>query len=297
MDILQVAQQTQAATYVTWCALVIFTWDWILALAEEYEIVKRCGRNCTVLVYFLARISAGVLCVLVLIYYLGALRDDSCLTVFAAIGAMLAVGSAAKSCLFLLRVRAVYRNSKLVTVLAGIGWLAVVCTWPMVAHLVHTYYVGPIEYCTVSGFASITVLSLWLNLAYDTCIYVAISTRLIRDTKPAIKSRISVLIRGSGLPRTMRYLLRDGHIYYFTTIFFTLLACIISVMPQFGPIFRTSFTVPAFVIETIMACKVFRAVILRSDHTVAVAPTETSTLELTILERQTHPVDTVRDQA
>lgn len=117
--------------------------------------MKRCGRNCTVLVYFLARISAGVLCVLVLIYYLGALRkylyarcilfvhngtgDDSCLTVFAAIGAMLAVGSAAKSCLFLLRVRAVYRNSKLVTVLAGIGWLAVVCTWPMVAHLVHTY--------------------------------------------------------------------------------------------------------------------------------------------------------------
>lgn len=41
-------------------------------------------------------------------------------------GIMIVVGSAAKAYLFLLRLRAVYGNSRVVKLLVGMGWLAVV---------------------------------------------------------------------------------------------------------------------------------------------------------------------------
>lgn len=43
-------------------------WDWMLSLAEEYRVVKRCGRSATVLAYFLARGSVVTLSVLVFIF-------------------------------------------------------------------------------------------------------------------------------------------------------------------------------------------------------------------------------------
>lgn len=48
------------------------------------------------------------------------------------------IGSAAKAYLFLLRVRAVYGNSKLVTLFVGAGWLVVVCTRVTAAYIVHS---------------------------------------------------------------------------------------------------------------------------------------------------------------
>lgn len=57
-------------------------------------------------------------------------------------------------------------------------------------------------------------LSLWLNLAYDTCVFVAISVRL--SSYQPLSSRASFLscFRGDGLPLAMRYFLRDGQLYY-----------------------------------------------------------------------------------
>lgn len=48
------------------------------------------------------------------------------------------LASAAKAYLFLIRVRAIYGNSKLVTLLVGMGWLAVVSARMTVPSMVHT---------------------------------------------------------------------------------------------------------------------------------------------------------------
>ncbi|KZP07485.1 hypothetical protein FIBSPDRAFT_803978 [Athelia psychrophila] len=247
------------------------------------------------LAYLIARISTGINCALMLVFYMGTLNNDCHSSAFLGVGISLTIGNAAKSCLFFMRVRAIYSNSKLVTVIAGVGWLGVVCARATVAFLIHTSPVpGQTGYCAVSGFASITVIALWLNWAYDTCIYVAISVRLTSYTPSSTNSRNLSFLRGDGLPHTMRHLLNDGHVYYFTTIFFTLLAAIITIIPQIGPTFRGSFTIPAFAIETNMTCKVFREMILRSgdvDHNVFLTPVETHTtvtsFELTALELQT----------
>lgn len=62
-------------------------------------------------------------------------------------------------------------------------------------------------------------LSLWLNLAYDTGVFVAISVRL--SSYRLLPSNASLLssFRGDGLPLAMRYFLRDGQLYYLFAFF------------------------------------------------------------------------------
>lgn len=65
-------------------------------------------------------------------------------------------------------------------------------------------------------------LSLWLNLAYDTGVFVAISVRL--SSYRLLPSHASFLsaFRGDGLPLAMRYFLQDGQLYYLFASFLVL---------------------------------------------------------------------------
>ncbi|KZP18409.1 hypothetical protein FIBSPDRAFT_1046273 [Athelia psychrophila] len=274
--------QTQTATYLTLGTLTAATWDWTLALAEEYRIVKRCGLSFAILAYFLARTSAVMLCVLTLIFYTGVPPgENSCSAVFGGIGGMIVIGNASKGYLFLLRVRAVYGKSLLVTLCVGVGWLLMVGSRLTVALLVHTTPLGQTGYCAVTVIGSLPTISLWLNFAYDTCIFISISVRLASYTTTTAAPWILTFVRGYGLPPTMRRLLQEGQLYYlYVPVFVTVLpifegnvfstnlvaifsAAIIAVSPV-GPIYQAIFTVPATVTETIMTCKVFRAMVLRS---------------------------------
>lgn len=49
-----------------------------------------------------------------------------------------------------------------------------------------------------------------------------------------------------------------------STFSFMLTTCIIIVSPQINPSIQTAFAIATLVLESIMACKVFRAMILRS---------------------------------
>lgn len=65
-------------------------------------------------------------------------------------------------------------------------------------------------------------LSLWLNLAYDTGVFVAISVRL--SSYRLLPSNASFLssFRGDGLPLAMRCFLQDGQLYYLFASFLIL---------------------------------------------------------------------------
>lgn len=109
----------------------------------------------------------------------------------------------------------------------------------------------------------------------------------------------------------MRHILQDGQFYYSyvvilvtafcgfkgnvssITIFFTLLAAVTVVSPV-GPIYQVAFMVPAFAMELIMTCKVFRATILRSldraqsiDIDLSAARMEAHTTAMSIFELDT----------
>ncbi|KZP05396.1 hypothetical protein FIBSPDRAFT_967317 [Athelia psychrophila] len=272
-------QQTQITTYFVLGALTAAAWDWMVSLVEEYRVVKRCGRSAAVLAYFLARMGALTMCALALTFYE---RDgDSCVGVFLATGAMAVIGTGSKAYLLLLRVRAVYRNSKLVTFWVGAGLLVLVGTRLASMFLVHISPLGHTGYCAVTHVGSLGVMSLWMNWAYDTCIFVAISIRLNSHATSAANSGILSLVHGYGLPRTMRLFLQDGHVYYFTVISFMLFSAIMAVSPHVSPVYQSAFTVPTTVIETNMVCKMFRSMIMHSlDPNGSLAPAEMSGFEL-----------------
>ncbi|KZP10690.1 hypothetical protein FIBSPDRAFT_962886 [Athelia psychrophila] len=290
-------QQTQITTYFVLGALTAAAWDWMVSLVEEYRVVKRCGRSAAVLAYFLARMGALTMCALALTFYE---RDgDSCVGVFLATGAMAVIGTGSKAYLLLLRVRAVYRNSKLVTFWVGAGLLVLVGTRLASMFLVHISPLGHTGYCAVTHVGSLGVMSLWMNWAYDTCIFVAISVRLNSHATSTINSGIVSLVRGYGLPRTMRLFLQDGHVYYLyvavlvsvlgylderiisTVISFMLFSAIMAVSPHVSPVYQSAFTVPTTVIETNMVCKMFRSMIMHSlDPNGSLAPAEMSGFEL-----------------
>ncbi|KZP10665.1 hypothetical protein FIBSPDRAFT_1051167 [Athelia psychrophila] len=276
-------QQTQIATYIIVCSLTVVTWDWMLSLAEEYRVVKRCGRSATVLVYFLARSSVLTLCVLVLIFYVGLPDGDSCSRIFFGIDAMVIIGNITKAHIFLLRILAVYHNYKLVKLWVGAGLLVLVGTRLVGMSLVHVSPLGHTGYCNVTNAASIYSIALWLNWAYDTCIFAAISVRLTSQTSSTTKSGIISLIRGYGLPRATRHLLQDGQLYYFTVLASMLLAAIVAVKPNISPIFQAASTIPAIAMESTMVCQMLRAMIIRSmeaDLNGWLAPAEVSDFEL-----------------
>ncbi|KZP10668.1 hypothetical protein FIBSPDRAFT_200710 [Athelia psychrophila] len=202
---------------------------------------------------------------------------------------MIITGSAAKAYLFLLRVRAIYGNSKIVTWLVGAGWLAVVSARMTIASMVHTSPLIQTGHCTVTKMETLPIISMWLNVAYDTCIFISISVRLTSYTKFTTTPWIPWFVRGYGLPHTMRHLLQDGQFYYCITMFFTVLAAVIAVSPV-GPIYQTIFAVPAFAIEIIMTCKIFRAMLLRSlrlVENVPAAQAEVYTTAMSIFEADT----------
>ncbi|KZP05390.1 hypothetical protein FIBSPDRAFT_940473 [Athelia psychrophila] len=273
-------QHTQIAIYIVLGSLTAITWDWIISLAEEYGVVKRCGSSATVIAYFLARASAVTCCVLAFVFYTGVPSefgfthwhlmisdDDSCSGIMYGIAASVWLGNATKSYLFLLRVRAVYHdsNSKLAIFCVSVGAFVLVGLRIMGTLLIHTSKpLGNIGYCDVTTMGPISNVGAWFNVAYDTGIFVAISVRLTSHAMPTNTFGIMSLIRGYRLPRTMRHLIQDGQLYYFTVLAFILFAAICMSSPKVNPIYQLVVSVPATVMESNMACNIFRGMILRS---------------------------------
>ncbi|KZP10714.1 hypothetical protein FIBSPDRAFT_707244, partial [Athelia psychrophila] len=167
------------------------------------------------------------------------------------------VAGSAKSFLFFLRVRAVYGKSRLVTFCFGAGWLAVVTTRTMVPLSYRALRIGTTRQCSSNATGPWTLVALWVNLAYDTAVFISISARLASYTNLATKHRIRTFLRGKGLPSLAHTLLRGGQLFYFTTVGISLLASIMCTAPV-SFIYKTIWALPALIIEVIMACKVFR---------------------------------------
>ncbi|KZP12873.1 hypothetical protein FIBSPDRAFT_936683 [Athelia psychrophila] len=160
-----------------------------------------------------------------------------------------------------------------------------------VVFMIYTPPLTQTGHCATIDVGSIQIFSVGLNVAYDTCIFVSSSVRLASHANLTGTPRIASFIRGYGLPPTMRHLLQDGQKYYGITVLFILIAVVIAVSPV-NPIYKPMSLAPAFAIETVMTCKVFRAMILRSLHPIqaidlSVAPAEAHTTAMSIFELDT----------
>jgi len=138
-------------------------------------------------------------------------------------------------------------------------WLAVLGASLTVIWTLEGTHIGNTNYCTYVGFRPYGSASNIAIAVFDTCVFVAISWRLLANAPPAggrSGSRFGLF--GRYLPRFSRALLEDGQQYYLVAMVCNLLVLIMTFVHGIPLIYRTIFLVPSVGLTNIMACRVFR---------------------------------------
>jgi hypothetical protein len=120
--------------------------------------------------------------------------------------------------LFFFRVRALYDGNKWITAAFFIMWLAVLGGSLTVVTSLGGVHIGNTKYCTFSGFKPYGSSANIIIGVFDTCVFVAISWRLLANSAVAAPRDGSALDRfnlfGRYLPHFSRALFQDGQNYY-----------------------------------------------------------------------------------
>ncbi|KZP12856.1 hypothetical protein FIBSPDRAFT_936673 [Athelia psychrophila] len=259
-----IADKGLGVGYIQTAMFTVSAWDFLTCFAEELKVAGLLGFCPSIIVYYMSRIGILLLMAAELLIQFASIAD--CEVFWHLTSATSTIGGAATSLLFFLRVRAVYEKSLPVTIAFGIFWLAIPVTcsiWNISAEASH---MGESAQCFLSGFGSFPSICLWAKAAYDTSVFAAITWRIMSYTAVdrVPKSQRWRLIRGVGMPRIYRDLLRGGQQFYFVTIGVTLMGA--------GAVFlpvdyrsRIWLPLPGKAVEGIMACRVFRQLVLSSD--------------------------------
>ena len=133
-----------------------------------------------------------------------------------------AVAISSTSLLFFWRVRAVYKDSRVVCGFFFFSWLAVACA--CVLHTQLTFFVLDVEAiqqtgrCITAGnFSAFVIASSVVPMVNDLLIFCAISYRLMKMAEvrsPTPKKRLMAALFGHHLPAFSKTLLQDGQAYF-----------------------------------------------------------------------------------
>jgi hypothetical protein len=146
-----------------------------------------------------------------------------------AIDVFFALSLPSSSALFLLRVAAVYSNKRIITMVFGVLWLALlgvnllgaICSGPESScYGNHPTFIDMIHLSLV--YSSTPVI---LNVIFNTLVFIAISIRIMSFSRidGSLKTRAGVFFRGDGFSKLTRALLQGGQIYYLFVISFPVL--------------------------------------------------------------------------
>jgi hypothetical protein len=146
-----------------------------------------------------------------------------CNAVLISIGCFFVLGMPSTSALFFFRIRAVYRQNKIITGFFGLLLFALFGLSFLGPFTGKGKHIGTTQRCIntkAEPFGSVPIL---LNSIMDTLIFIVISFRivsysLVGDT---FSARMRSFLRGDGLPNLSRSILQGGQLYYlFVTCFF-----------------------------------------------------------------------------
>ncbi|KZP05993.1 hypothetical protein FIBSPDRAFT_1053761 [Athelia psychrophila] len=255
-----------AANCIGAALLTVLTWDLAICLAEELSVVTICRFSHSIVVYYTSRVGILVMCAMQLV--IRNARITNCSVFWNIETTVIIIVSSATSLLFLLRVRAVYEKSTSITVLFGILWTAIPVSSILVGIFGRPQHI-PSGLCVPSEIQIYVSIALWVKAMYDTSVFTAITLRVISYSKvgqaPVPKPSRWQSWRGGGMPRIVRELAHGAHQFYFITIGVTLMGACAILLP-INAIYRMSLTQPALTMESIMACRVFRKLVLSAHR-------------------------------
>ncbi|KAJ7120368.1 hypothetical protein C8R44DRAFT_545991, partial [Mycena epipterygia] len=233
-------------------------WDILCSLRHEYSLL------------FKHKMSLAVVAYLILYYYLPAYPLKDCSAAYVAFNSFYTVSLSATAFLFWFRVRAIYGGGRLITVIFGILWLAVVATsiTSLFAGSVISFADPP--QCIIMGVKSYARSSGIVITLYDTIVFLSISFRLVstfRQTQPQTrKEKLMAWFSGANMPAFSKALLLDGQIYYMFTVISNIAVTIVAFIPNISPVYRSFLVVPNAAIMSIMGCRVYRNTKLKIDR-------------------------------
>ncbi|KAH7910122.1 hypothetical protein BJ138DRAFT_1009500 [Hygrophoropsis aurantiaca] len=255
------AAQFEASCYLYVAVLGAFIWDWLIALPEEYRMIRTSKLRLPIIMYYVSRFGALAWIMTNLVSQVGSVPD--CEKLQNAIGASYVFASPSTSALFFFRVRAVFDRSKIVIACFAIMWLGVLGSSFLVPFAIQAQHIGNTQRCINSSVKNWAGTPIITNTIYATLVFLAISLKLMSMTmidSPTGSDRVKSFIRGDGLPRFSRLLFKSGQQYYFATFGTNILALLMILLPTTPPVFQAMFTIPSVALESSMACRVFRSV-------------------------------------
>ncbi|KZP27282.1 hypothetical protein FIBSPDRAFT_948571 [Athelia psychrophila] len=260
MSVLEKIQASVTLSQVNAALTAVIAWDILICFEEEVDFAVRCGFNPSSMVYFASRIGTllrGVLCVMIENAPL-----SNCEVGWNITATITVIASSAAALLFVIRVCAVYEQSKAVKIFFTIFWLAIPVSTSLVSIYGRAAHMGS-PTCSTSGTKYFTSIARWVTAAFDTSVFLAITWRVV-SYSTACKISLWQSFRGAGLPLLCRELLKSGQHFYFVTAGVTLIGACAMFMP-INQIYRVSVTQPAIALQGIMACRVHRGFVLGSN--------------------------------
>ncbi|KAF7966562.1 hypothetical protein HWV62_37861 [Athelia sp. TMB] len=282
--VISLLRDLAAVGYLSAAVFTVLAWDLLICLSDDFKVARISGFSPSIVAYFLSRIGTLLLSILALVLQNGPIMN--CTTFTNISKATSIIGGAATSFLFLVRVRAVYMNSRPITLFFGAFWLGIVATSTLVVISGKLNRATFSDRCTLSSVKVLESVSLWVKAAFDTAVFIAITTRIVSYSTTGRAPHVSKwqAFRAARLPRIYRDLLHGGQLFYFVTIGVTLLGASAVLLPATS-VYRVALTLPAVAIESIMACRVFRRIALsaRKAEEGSYGPETTDSMVMTTL--------------
>ncbi|TFK36469.1 hypothetical protein BDQ12DRAFT_686937 [Crucibulum laeve] len=170
------------------------------------------------------------------------------------------IATTASSFLFLRRVQAVYRDSKIVLYIFIFLYVANIGTSLLAPIGSHSGPLANTGYCVNTGIERYVSAGVFVSLAYDSLVFLAISYRMAVGHAKRSEKKLTwrTVLTGSALPHISRAVFQGGQQYYLVTVGANILILILIVTPSIPPVYQATFTTPSIALTSSMTCRVFR---------------------------------------
>ncbi|KZP19071.1 hypothetical protein FIBSPDRAFT_1045806 [Athelia psychrophila] len=250
--------------YLFTSSLVMYAYDWLLSISEEVAIVSQGSLTWSITIYFLSRTSELVFLLLAIVFYKA--NWVNCTAVFTGLIITSSVAITSTSFLFFLRVRAVYLQSRTITILFGALWAVTasvgICFGALEVH--GAEHIPHTAHCA-NTIAKYNFIPVTMTFVHDTMVFLAISYRLAAGAVTAgdWRSRVLSIVTGKGLFSLSRSLMKGGQLYYLATtmFFFVNLTTMTSPSIHYNLLHYDRIGIN-LAFTNMMACLVFRGVAL-----------------------------------
>ncbi|CAA7262454.1 unnamed protein product [Cyclocybe aegerita] len=256
----QLAVQVTISTYILVGTSGALVWNILSNIHSDFHLLVRYPIKLPTIAYFFSRLAALGYVVLSTTFETAPISGP-CFNFNKGVDWMFAIAMSSTSFLFLIRVLAIFHRHKYVRAFFILMWLGVVAGVLTATQGVIGGSIGPTEYCMVSQAKPYVGAAVVVPLVNDTLVFLAISWKLMGNTcveNPTLKSELRAFFRGNYLPALSRGLLKDGQVYYLTTVSTNLVTFIVFFIPFIPPAYRTMFSVPNVMLMNAMACRVYK---------------------------------------